>query len=213
MKISRPKIPQFSFDFLLGAIFILLLATPLIEVGERPLGPALFALLLFAGAYATSFLRWHLVVSAVLGVPWVILSVMKTFAGVSIPQIYPRALFVVFVFYTMSVILSHIVRQSEVTRNLISGGITVYFLFAIGWAGLYSILEFVTPGSISFSGPASTETFSEYLYFSIATMTTLGYGDIIPVSPLARMLAGLEAAVGLLFIGVFIAGMVSRFKK
>ena len=48
------------------------------------------------------------------------------------------------------------------------------------------------------------------LYFSIVTMTTLGYGDIVPVAPVARMLCGVEAVVGQLYVAIFIARLVAR---
>ena len=50
------------------------------------------------------------------------------------------------------------------------------------------------------------------MYFSLVTMTTLGYGEITPVAPIPRLLAGLQAATGTIYIAVFIGRVVSRFK-
>ena len=66
------------------------------------------------------------------------------------------------------------------------------------------------PGS--FVGPDGALDQTEYLYFSYTTMTTLGYGDITPATPLAAILSSLEAVTGLLDVAVMIARLVTMFR-
>ena len=207
------KFPNFSFVLLLGAILVLLLATPYLEDDHNPVLAALMALVLFSGAYATSYKRWHLVVSAALGLPWLVMTIMGGLVPGHPLQIVALSFFVLFTFYTSGVILSHVVRTKEVTRNLIAAGISVYFLLAIGWAMIFAIIVVLNPEAIYFPEGFGQISFSGFLYFSIASITTVGYGDVYPVSDIARILAVLESAAGFLFIGVFIALLISQFRK
>ena len=54
---------------------------------------------------------------------------------------------------------------------------------------------------------------SLFLYFSMVTLTTLGYGDIVPLSPVARMVASLESAAGVLYIAITVARRVASYQK
>lgn len=208
---KRANWPIFSFDVLLGAILVLILATPFLERQDHPILPLLLGFVLFAGAYCTSYKRWHLVISAVLGVPWLVLTILGALESKDHLAIYALTFFVLFGIYTVVVILSHVARTKTVTRTLIAAGVSVYFLMAITFAVLFGVLQLITPGAIHFpEGDAAT--FSSFLYFSIASITTVGYGEVYPVTPLARILAVMEAAIGFLFIGVFIARLISQFK-
>jgi voltage-gated potassium channel Kch len=101
---------------------------------------------------------------------------------------------------------------------MILGAINVYLLFAIGFMFLHAFVEAVTPGSYQYQGESLSAVFRGHpevealafmLYFSIVTLTTLGYGDIAPAAPAARMLCSLEAVIGQLFVAVFIARLVA----
>lgn len=207
------KFPKLSFDLLLAAILALLLATPFLEDDNGPILAGLMALVMFSGAYATSHKRWHLIVSAALGVPWLVLTLMGALVSDGPLQIVALSLFVLFTYYTSGVILTHVVRTKDVTRSLIAAGISVYFLLALGWAVIFAIIVILNPGAIHFPEGDGFIPFSSFLYFSITTITTVGYGDVYPVSAVARILAALEGAAGFLFIGVFIARLISQFRK
>jgi len=80
-----------------------------------------------------------------------------------------------------------------------------YILLGTTWAQMYVFLDVVYPGALHLPGAALT--MSEFLYFSFVTLTSVGYGDIVPVHPIARSLAALEALVG----QIFLVAIVSRF--
>jgi len=87
------------------------------------------------------------------------------------------------------------------------GAIVVYLLTALLFALLYHII-FLLQGQSAFSGLSNYER-SEFMYFSLTTLTTVGYGDITPVNQFARSLANLEALNGQLYPAILIARLVS----
>lgn len=101
-------------------------------------------------------------------------------------------------------------REGPVDANRIMGAVSIYFVFGFIWAFVYSLLETSQPGSFTMSKPdaGQLDLVGEFLYFSMVTLTTLGYGDMAPVSPPARMLATLEAVTGQLYVAIIIARLV-----
>jgi voltage-gated potassium channel len=102
-------------------------------------------------------------------------------------------------------------REASADIDGLAGAIFGYFLLAVVWAQVYKAVEMGSPGS--FAMPEAADPTAQLVYFSLVTITTLGYGDILPVSPLARMLAGVEAAVGVLYIAILIGRIVGVFKR
>jgi voltage-gated potassium channel len=103
-----------------------------------------------------------------------------------------------------------IASTNTISGNRIIGAICVYFMLGVIWALTYALLEFVIPGS--FSGlvdDANLPQNPDWVYFSFVTLTTLGYGDILPLTYLARALAFMEAVVGQFYIAILVAGLVS----
>ena len=89
---------------------------------------------------------------------------------------------------------------------MIMGAICVYFLIGLIWADVFFILETLQPGS--FQIPPEQVGQATLDYFSYVTLTTLGYGDITPISAPARSLSLLEAMMGQLYLAVLIARLV-----
>ncbi len=107
-------------------------------------------------------------------------------------------------------ILHDILLSQQITIDTIRGGICVYLLIGFVWALLYGITASLD--SNAFSQPIiEIESYGRAVYFSFTTLTTLGYGDIIPVSPLAKMLTNLEAIIGQLYPAILIAILVGGY--
>ncbi|TIH19301.1 two pore domain potassium channel family protein [Marinifilum sp. JC120] len=104
-------------------------------------------------------------------------------------------------------------RQKRVTRDLISGAICIYMLAGLAWSDAYSLCEILKDGS--FSGINITENVfavrGALTYFSYVTMLTVGYGDVLPVSFMARSLSILQGLFGQMYLAVFIAGILGAF--
>jgi len=108
-------------------------------------------------------------------------------------------------------VLSRVFQSGPITRQRIEGAVAVYLLFGLMWGEVYQFLELLNPGAFqipSGAAPAS-DRFSPLLYFSFITLTTLGYGDIVPIHPVARSLAMAEALTGQLYPAILIARLVS----
>jgi len=119
-----------------------------------------------------------------------------------------KIMIVLFLGYAVVTILFYLARQKEVTADMVMAGASEYMLIGVLWALLYALIETVYPGSFSFAGAKDR---SGFLYFSFVTLTTTGYGDLLPVSVQARSLAILETITGQLFIAITVARLVSLY--
>ena len=93
----------------------------------------------------------------------------------------------------------------------LSGAIVSYLLLGIMWGLLYSYIEFISLNSFSFAAAHDIQAKGSALfYYSFVTLTTLGYGDILPISRFARMAAYLEAVTGVMYTAILVAGLVGH---
>jgi voltage-gated potassium channel len=110
--------------------------------------------------------------------------------------------------------LRFILRAKRVTAQVLEAGISTYLVFGLLWTLAYMLVGQVNPNAFTFSGESSAvqsmDSFNA-LYYSFVTLTTMGYGDIVPVSRAARMLAVSEATTGVLYMSVLIARLVGMY--
>jgi hypothetical protein len=173
-------------------VFTALLFTGLATVANR--GVALFAV--GALVLAAALLRWVAPVPHLPGTP-------AMAAGVAVA---------VFVVFTLLVLLRTL-SPGPITRQRIEGAIAVYLLIAMTFALTFQMLELLLPGSLDL-GQSGAEALEQSVgYFSIVTLTTVGYGDVTPVTPLARRLAGLEGLIGQLYPAIIIGWMIGSMKR
>jgi hypothetical protein len=109
------------------------------------------------------------------------------------------------------IVLLVMFREGPVTWSRIQGGIAAYLFLGMAWAAAYQLVEQLHAGSFRFvSAPADIDQLtSSLIYFSFATLTTVGFGDITPLNPFARSLAIAEAVVGQLFPAILIGALVA----
>jgi hypothetical protein len=107
--------------------------------------------------------------------------------------------------------LGWLFRQRKMPFDNIMAGIIVFMFMAALWTQLYALACLATPGAVvDVAGGLGRHPSITLYYFSIITLTTAGYGDVRPVSDLARMLAAYEALVGQVYLVVFIALLMGR---
>jgi len=108
-------------------------------------------------------------------------------------------------------VLTRVFQPGPVTWHRIQGAVAVYLMFGLAWAQAYQFVEALEPGAFQFprGDVAAAGWFSPLLYFSFITLTTVGYGDILPVHPAARSLAMFAALTGQLYPAILIAKLVS----
>lgn len=117
-----------------------------------------------------------------------------------------------FLFYLMAFVFTTkaVLSTREITANSIIGAICIFMMAAYLWGMTYNVIAIIEPAAFKGIDPTTpiSGKFTELNYFSFVTITTLGYGDISPVLPIAQSLAVLEAMFGQFFIAIFVAGMV-----
>ncbi len=194
--------------FLAWLVFLVFVLPPFLppETGRSFTADAAFALVLLTGVLALSEhgLAWRLLMAATL------VSLGVLLANWMIPVAEPviRVAELVSILLLLLVVLGQTFRAGPVTGHRIQGGIAAYLLLGLVWAQAYALVEMLRPGS--FSGAISAAAGHRgFAYFSFVTLTTVGYGDILPVHPAARSLAMLEAVTGPLYIAILLARLVS----
>jgi hypothetical protein len=198
------------FLFLLISLLALMVLEPFLfdRTGLLFLLDIFFSLILFTSIYAVSEKRLDAVIAILLGVPKLATMWWLYFSTHSLLFLFDSIFGFIFLAYIIVLILRHIFRQEDVTLEIIYGAIVVYILIGLMWVFLYKFTGFFHPGSFFFSDALAGETRKALYYYSFVTLTTLGYGDISPVSGPARSLAMLEAIVGQMYIAVLIARLV-----
>jgi voltage-gated potassium channel len=119
-----------------------------------------------------------------------------------------------FLFWVCGMLLRDIVLRSHtVTANLILGAVNVYLMIGVGFAFMYGLIELLQPGSFTgLEELASTpDRVLYFLYFSFITMSTLGYGDISPLTPHGMTAAYIEAIFGQMYLAILVARLVAMY--
>ena len=123
--------------------------------------------------------------------------------------IYQLLSILIFLLFTLYLCWQQVMFSGKVDRNKIIGSICIYILLALIWAFGYLILEHLFPGSFSGLEDRSWQhNLGELLYYSLVTLTTLGYGEITPTQPMARFLAYAEAVTGVFYTTVLVASLI-----
>lgn len=170
-----------------------------------------FAILLVSSPFAiaeNNRVRAILVIVSAAAVASIVLSL-------AIPGYYTtlarEVLAVIYFSILGTLVFRQIISDGEVNLHRIKGAVALYLLLGIIFQMGFTLLEFVIPGSFAFSvAPTGQENLeSKLLHLSFVTLTTVGYGDITPVHPLAMTLCDLEALIGQLYPAILIARMVS----
>ena len=120
------------------------------------------------------------------------------------------------VLFTAVVITSVMVfmfESEEVNKETIYAAILLYLLIGLMWAFIYTFLELVEPASFNIDLSRPEGYLLVFQYFSFVTITTLGYGDVTPVTEVAKAFAVLEAVVGQLYLVIIVAWLVGTYKS
>jgi hypothetical protein len=196
------------FIYIIFAIILVLLVNPFI----RPLGlighlfsTLLLSMIPLASAYALTEDRKKAIIVLLIAAPFVILDGLNVFFTNRPLMIVAYSFGTILYFYIVILLVKNLLSIRVITADLIFCAISIYLLIGIMWAGIYIVLDGISPGSFS-------ET-TDLLYFSFVTLTTVGFGDVAPLSVLSRRLAVFEAAMGSIYMAVIIAMIVGRYMQ
>jgi hypothetical protein len=226
--ISQPGadgfISRHRFVWLFAVLVVFYVLAPILRQLREAFHPAvlsvgegiLFLAVLVGTVVAVSKGRAWTLFALLLALPALVLWLI----AIAIPsegvEVIRHLLLVAFLAYVTCVMLRAIFESRQVTFNTVCASLCIYLLLGLVWALTYSVDDALDPTAFTCTvGGAKHpgwmrvgrgETMS--LYFSFATLTTLGYGDIVPTSPISRMLASMEAITGQLYLAVLVARLV-----
>lgn len=213
---THPWYRRYPVALFLGALGLSLVIAPF-EEGYRGgdlLESAGWTAVLLTGLWALGGRRW----SAGLGLALVTPALVGKWVNHWRPELVPDWLFLVpamlFCLFLAQHLLRFILRASRVDSEVLCAGVAGYLLLGLLWAIACTLVARLVPNAFVFTaGPAGSRFLKGFtsIYYSFMTLTTVGYGDIIPVSGAARMLAMTEAVTGTLYMAVMVARLVSLY--
>jgi voltage-gated potassium channel len=170
------------------------------------------AAVLVAGSYSLSERRHLFIIAIVLsGISIISTVLLLVFAQHWAVLLSHTCLFLLLAFFSVS-ILAYVLRSGRVTADKIFAAICVYLLIGFSWAFAYALADEIQPRS--FTGPTEparsdhVARVMQMRYFSFMTLTTVGYGDVVPRTSATRTMAALEAIMGQLYLTVLVARLV-----
>ncbi|HEY6264268.1 MAG TPA: potassium channel family protein [Candidatus Acidoferrum sp.] len=110
-------------------------------------------------------------------------------------------------------LFAYLGKPGAITSGRVYASVSLYLLLGMFWFALFNLTEAITPGSFAHDGVIMRIPRSSFLYFSLVTLTTVGYGDIVPVTAVARVFAALEGVAGVLYIAITVARLVAAYQK
>jgi uncharacterized membrane protein YvlD (DUF360 family) len=204
--------------YLLLSFLIFILIYPYCKnthVVSRVIPSLLFSLILIEGIYVTSRTRQALIIGIVLSI---INLVLLSFGQTTNLPIFFRlagAIYILFLINTIGAVLRYLLIRGPVNADKLHGALAGYVMLAFLWAFLYSLLESFVPGSFDIAHLEQHEPSAFYplLYFSFTVLTTVGFGDITPVTDQARSLVMVEQMAGVFFVAVLIARLAGLYPQ
>ena len=221
---SRPEAadtPQ-HFTILLIGLFLFLLMAPLgwlirthtfSEIGSALMVSVLSIDILFA-AWIASARRRDRTIAFALAAPSLVAYAACLVVGGNRLWAAAHTLGILFLGHAMIVVARYVFTAKRVSWNTVSAALCIYLLFGIAYGLLYCLLFILDTNSFSFSlrdgtpGLFESESLITGIYYSLVTMTTLGYGDVVPATALTRMAAAVQALLGQLYVAVLVARLV-----
>jgi hypothetical protein len=172
----------------------------------------LFSILLVAGLLTVV---QHRILQWITGL-FVLLAIAVRWAGIVLGtsglSLWNAVLSLLSILAFLLVVLGYVYREGPVTRHRVRGAVAAYLLLALCFSFAYDLTEYLHPGSFTlpFGGTEGLQARSAlFLYFSVVTLTTVGFGDIAALHPVARSLVMAEALAGQLYPAILLARLVT----
>lgn len=198
---------------LLVSVVLFFILAPLVE--DREVGKIVLILDLYVTLVAATMelavkplLFWSAIPIALSSMILLVVSHVHSTPALEIANGTVLSGFLVLVSVSLYNYLGH---DNAFAKGRLYASVSLYFMLGLSWFAIYRVTNFVLPGSFNEAGvPVPMDAhWSTLLYFSLTTLTTLGYGDIVAVKPAARMFATLEAATGVLYIAITVSRLVA----
>ena len=210
LETNAQKLSETRFLILLILILFMLVLTPFLDefVQTRILMDVFLTAIFIFIIYSIRLKRSQTIIASILVLPLIVATWSAYFVEIKTLSLLTRIFGVLFFAYAAINILRIVANSEEVTSETILAAIVAYLLIALMWAFLYMIMDLVSPGSFSFPKTGFRGETMRFEYLSFVTITTLGYGDITPVTDKASALVIIEAVVGQIYLVVLVAWLV-----
>ena len=198
-----------------GLVLLLVLATYITASLTRYSGWGAFAITALACssavvALATSRAKRRTVrIAAILGALCIALALIAELADRSVPLAAAALTQTLLLLAATASVLRAVLTDSRVNFRTILGAVSVYLIFGLLFTSLYVGIDRLQDGPFFENG--GTET-GDFIFFSFTTLTTTGYGNLVPAEQPGRMFSGLEMLLGQIFLVTLIAGLVSAWR-
>jgi len=207
---------RYSVAHFLVALVVLLITVPIVDelnVGEL-IESILITVVLLSAVVAVGGRRRSLVASLVLVAPAVVAKWVNHVWPDAIPPAVTQASAIVFLSFVIYRLFHFILTAPRVNSEVLCAAIAVYLILGLTWGFGYMLVANLNPQAFTFTVAADPHPVMvrfQALYFSFVTLTTVGYGDIVPVSKAARLLAITESTFGMFFATIVIARLVALY--
>jgi len=217
-RLSRIGNFRFSAAQFLVALVFLFIVFPFAELFKNgdTIEALLITLVLVSGVLAVGRRRRTLVIAVVLVSLALVARWIKLFWDDAVPVEFYLIPALIFIGFVIVQFLLFILRAPRVDSEVLCAGVAGYLLLGILWMFAYILVARVHPGSFSYNvGPPPEHSLASFdaFYFSYITLSTVGYGDITPVTHVARTLAMTEAMTGTIYIAVLISRLVALYSS
>jgi hypothetical protein len=209
--------PTHHFWLLLIALAALLIGYPYFGNSRTGtfLGGVTSLLTLTGAIFAVRTKRWSLWVALALALATVAASTRAFLGGVRGDWLV-EATFTAFYFFIAVAVFLEVIRTRRVSSDTMYGAVCVYLLVGMAFGSLYDLVETLHPGSFQINVDAAGPTdirWRTLIFFSFMTLTTIGLGDVTPVTVQAQSLTSIEGVIGVLYLAVLIARIVGMYAR
>lgn len=218
-------VQDYPLGVLLGALLVVIIGAPItprfVDVFPWMSGPATLGPLTTLLAIAATYAIWGTAKNRVIGLALAVavfillgLSNFVTHHGLIAAHLLVQ---ITFLIYVTAVLVRVVFSARVVDGNILCGAVSIYLMTGVLWGFLYALIELAHPGSFTIdlensTTPTTIHTLRDapgwLVYFSFTTLTTVGFGDVLPGSDVARSMSVLEAVIGQVMMVVMIARLV-----
>lgn len=208
----RKFFEQDRYGILLVCLFFFIAGIPLIEnfFEVKIITAIVFSLISISAIYTITRQKSLFIISSVLFIPLMICIWWDYAASSIFSHVFYCTINIIFLSFITYHIFISTFRAKVINRNVIHGAIVIYLLIGFLWSFIYALMESLHPGSFTHMGE-KVVGHRPLVYFSFVTLTTLGFGDITPQTPLAQSLTILEAIIGQMYLIIQVSWLVGLY--
>ena len=168
-----------------------------------------FTGLLVVGLWSFYKSRHWFIAGTILASASAITTVVNAFTPDDLLLFATKAILIAFYLMSLIIALRQVLLDDDIDLNRLTGAICVYLLFGFMFGLIHILVAWLLPGSyVGIGSPEAEDQEVNYMYYSFVTLTTLGYGDVSPIRPLARAVAYIEAVIGVFYVAILVGALV-----